>query len=203
MIAPTEPGKGGKRSTNVDSLRMASGGAVTEAKVAKKGVRAGAVVGDYAWTPGTISETGENNINDVVNKIGLVKGQNRRRASDDIDINDHSAYALITLVAAKAQSGVTMRVGSDDSIKVWLNGKVVYKNPVDRGATDFLDRFNVRLKKGDNLLLVKVSELWGGWSMFVGIDADVKTKQPSVARTAAPVLSVSASLLPTETVLLF
>ena len=130
-----------------------------------------------------------------------MKGQNRNRASDDINIEDHSAYALITLVSAKAQSDVTMHVGSDDSIKVWLNGKVVHRNPVDRGATDFLDSFGVSLKKGNNLLLVKVSELWGGWSMFVGIDADVKTKLPSDA-SAAPMLSVSEGPLPAETVLL-
>ena len=202
MIAPTKPGQGGARSTDVDSLRVASRGSVTEAKVARKGARAGEVVGDYAWTPGTIAATGENNINDAINKIGLVKGQNRNRSSDDINIDDHSSYALITLVSTKAQSGVTMRVGSDDSIKVWLNGKVVHKNPVDRGATDFLDGFSVSLKKGNNRLLVKVSELWGGWSMFVGIDADVKTKLPSDASAAAPLLSASEGPLPTETVLL-
>ena len=202
MIAPTEPGRGGARSTDVDSLRVASGGAVTETRVARRGASVGDVVGDYAWTLGTIAETGGNNINDTVNKIGLVKGQNRNRISDDINIEDHSAYALITLVSAEVQPDVTMRVGSDDSIKVWLNGRVVHKNPVDRGAEDFQDRFKVRLKKGDNLLLVKVSELWGGWSMFVGIDADVEVKPASAVPAAALMLSSSERHFPTETVLL-
>ena len=63
-----------------------------------------------------------------------------------------------------------MRVGSDDAIKVWLNGEVVHNNPVNRGASDFQDVFQVDLVVGDNLLMVKVSERGGGWSMFVGID---------------------------------
>ena len=70
------------------------------------------------------------------------------------------------------------------------------------GAEDFQDRFKVRLKKGNNLLLVKVSELWGGWSMFIGIDADVEVKSASVVPAAALMLSSSERPLPTETALL-
>ena len=66
-----------------------------------------------------------------------------------------------------------MRVGSDDSIKVWLNGEEVHNNPVNRGAGNFQDTFQVNIKAGDNTLLVKVSERGGGWSMFVGVNADV------------------------------
>ena len=162
MIAPTSPGRGGARSTDVDSLAVVSGGRVTEASIAANGANAGDAVGGLVWTLGEISETGGNNINDVVNRIGLGRG----------DLNDHSSYALITLESDRAQR-VQMRVGSDDSIKVWLNGSVVHRNAVDRGAGDFQDTFSVDIKQGDNLLLVKVSERGGGWSMFVGVNADV------------------------------
>ena len=162
MIAPTPPGQGGAASTDVDSLAVASGGSVTEASIATNGANVGEAVGPLVWTLGEISETGGNNVNDVVNKIGLGRG----------DINDYSAYALITLESRRAQR-VLMRVGSDDSIKVWLNGDVVHRNAIDRGAGDFQDTFQVDLKQGDNLLLVKVSERGGGWSMFVGVNADV------------------------------
>ena len=100
---------------------------------------------------------------EIINEIGLASG----------DVDDHSSYALITLESTTAQSDVTMRVGSDDSIKVWLNGEVVHNNPINRGANDFQDTFKVNLVAGDNLLLVKVSDRESGWSMFVGIDADV------------------------------
>ena len=181
IIAPTEPGQGGAHSNNVDSLAAASDGNVMEAEVAANGANEGDAVGNYIWTLGKIAETGGNNINDLINDIGMTQG----------DVNDHSSYALITLESVTAQSNVTMRVGSDDSIKIWLNGEVVHNNPIDRGAVDFQDRFTVNLKKGDNLLLVKVSERDGGWSMFVGIDADVNAvyKRPPDAVVSADVNS--------------
>ena len=106
---------------------------------------------------------GGNNVNDTVTEIGLGDG----------DVNDHASYALITLESDSDQDGVDMKVGSDDSVKIWLNGEVVHTNAVNRGADDFQDTFEVDIRQGDNLLLVKVSEGGGGWSMFVGVDADV------------------------------
>ena len=175
MIAPTEAGQGGANATDVDSLAEASGGDVTEDGVAANGANEGDPVGDLAWTLGEIAETGGNNVNDLVNEIGLGEG----------DVNDHSSYALITLESDTDQDGVEMKVGSDDSIKVWLNGEVVHTNAINRGAGDFQDTFEVDLKAGDNLLLVKVSERGGGWSMFVGIDADVN----AVVKPAVPPVS--------------
>ena len=163
MIAPTAPGQGGAQSNNIDSLAAASNGHVAEAGVAANGAREGDTVGNYVWTLGTITATGRDNINDVINAIGMARG----------NVDHHSSYALITLESITAQRNVTMWVGSDDSIKVWLNGEVVHNNPIDRGATDFQDRFTVNLKQGENLLLVKVSEGRVDWSMFVGIEADV------------------------------
>ena len=173
MIAPTKAGQGGAHSTFVDSLTAASGGTVTETAVATNGAAEGDVVGGLVWTLGEIAAIGEDNINALVNRIGFAQG----------DVNDHSAYALITLESATVQSGVTMRVGTDDSIKVWLNGEVVHRNAIDRNAIGYQDSFAVDLIAGNNLLLVKVSERTGDWTMFVGIDADVtvvsKPQQPA------------------------
>ena len=190
MIAPTEAGQGGAAATDVDSLAEASGGDVTEEMIANNGANEGDAVGDLVWTLGEISDTGGNNVNDTVTEIGLGEG----------DVNDHSSYALITLESDSDQDGVDMRVGSDDSVKVWLNGEEVHNNPVNRGAGDFQDTFQVDIKQGDNLLLVKVSERGGGWSMFVGVDADVnavfKPATPGVAgKITGPWLWVIA---PTE-----
>ena len=188
MIAPTAAGQGGKNSTNVDSLAVASGGAVTEADIAANGANAGDTVGDYTWTLGEIAARGGDNVNTLMNNIEMAHG----------DVDDHSAYALIMLESATVQPGVTMHVGSDDAIKVWLNGKVVHNNPINRGAADFQDTFKVNLIAGDNLLLVKVSDRSEHWTLFVGIDADVKTK----TAPAAPMLSVLQMETPRETTLL-
>ena len=124
MITPTEWGKGGAASINIDSLAVASHGVVTEADVARNGVNPGDTVGDYAWTFSEISPTDPNNINEVINQIGW---------SSDPQRGQYSSYALITLESDRVQSEVVMRVGSDDAIKVWLNGEVVHTNAINRG----------------------------------------------------------------------
>ena len=169
MIAPTEPGQGGAASTDVDSLADASGGTVTETDVAINGASMGDTVGNYAWTPAEISDTSDDNVTDVVNTIGFAQG----------DVDDHSSYALINFTSATDLSGVRMHVGSDDSIKVWLNGEVVHTKPINRASYDFQDMFRVDLVAGNNLLLVKVSERAHYWSMFVGIDAEITLLSPA------------------------
>ena len=164
MIAPTKANQGGQASTDVDSLDEESKGKVTEEKVAKNGAKEGDEVGDYEWTVGTLPADG--NINAMLVNIGM---------TNVADFNDVTSYALITIKTIKAQRGVTMGVNSDDSIKVWLNGEVVHTNAINRGrgnANTFQDTFEVDLKRGDNILMVKVSERGGGWGMYVGIDAD-------------------------------
>ena len=123
------------------------------------------------------------NVTDVVQRIGWADG----------NVDYHSSYALITLESAVPQNNALMKVGSDDAIKVWLNGEVVHTNPIDRGSRGFQDEFRVNLKQGDNLLLVKVSEGWGNWSMFVSIDATVN----AVYKSPDPTLNVCSS--PDET----
>ena len=164
MIAPTDANQGGQASTDVDSLDEASRGKVTEEDIAKNGAREGDAVGDYEWTYGTLPANGD--INATVVSIGM---------TNVADFNDVTSYALITLKTIKAQRDVLMGVNSDDSIKVWLNGEVVHTNAVNRGrgnANTFQDTFEVDLKRGSNLLMVKVSERGGGWGMYVGIDAE-------------------------------
>ena len=66
-----------------------------------------------------------------------------------------------------------MLVGSDDGVKVWLNGEVVHYNPVIRGAGDYEDAFPVTLKQGTNVLLVAVDNRGhGGFSGFFGFAKD-------------------------------
>merc|ERR1712202_95060 len=83
------------------------------------------------------------------------------------------------------QPNVTMKVGRDDSIQVWLNGEVVFRNAADRGADGYQDTFNVNLAEGVNPLLIATYEGGGSWSMFAGIDADfaVHTDLPHVVST--------------------
>ena len=67
-----------------------------------------------------------------------------------------------------------MFAGSDDAVKVWLNGELVHNNPINRPSHDFQDQFPVTFKKGTNILLVAVYEKWGAWTGFFGFAADAE-----------------------------
>ena len=163
MIAPTQRGQEVSETIDMDSLSLASNDAVTEMAVATNGASEGDLVGALAWTLGTIdgTVTGDysDNINDIIIEIGL----------SDSKVVHHSSYALIVLESDKDRPNLTMRVGSDDAIKVWLNGEVVHKQAVIRGLFDFQESFAVDLKAGDNLLVVKVGNVLDNWAMFVGL----------------------------------
>ena len=171
MIAPTEGGQGGQNSTNVDSLAAASDGKVTEEKVANNGAKEGNEIGDYKWTEIKLPANGD--INTMLVDAGVLPPRNDGNKDNTID--DITSYALIMLKSSEAQPDVTMRTGSDDSIKVWLNGEDVFTNARNRGRKKYEDAFKIDLIKGENLLMVKVSERGGGWGMYVGIEADVDT----------------------------
>ena len=167
IVAHTEANQGGELSTHIDSLDKASGGKVTEEEIARNGAKEGDVVGDYKWTSATLANDG--NINTLVNNLdGFPRG-------DDNAINDITSYALIVLRTNSAQNDIAMGVSSDDSVKVWLNGKVVHTNARNRGrgdANSFQDQVKVDLRRGDNLVMIKISERGGGWGMHFGVGGD-------------------------------
>ena len=145
-----------------DWLAAATGGSVTEAQIATNGAAVGDQVKNRVWTLGRLAPTGEDNIMEVVRATGLAKST---------DIDNHVAYGSIALDSPRKQN-TTMYAGSDDAVKVWLNGKLVHEYLDDRSASDYQDSFSVTLKKGKNILLVAVYEAAGTWSGFFGFEND-------------------------------
>ena len=180
-IVPTG-GSGGRAAavSGRDWLATASGGAVREQQIATHGAIAGAAVGNKAWTPGKLAPTGGDNITQMVNAIGLGTG----------DIDNHVAYGSIAFHSPRQQN-TELYVGSDDAVKVWLNGVLVHNNPIDRGASDYQDAFPVTLKQGKNILLVAVYEQGLSWSGFFGFE-----KAAVYSLVITPVVQVGASERP-------
>src|SRR5678816_379523 len=73
------------------------------------------------------------------------------------------AYALSEIKADKPGNAF-LAVGSDDGIKVWVNGKLVHDNWAARGVTKDEDLVPITLVKGSNQLLLKVQDIRGGWA---------------------------------------
>ena len=166
MIVPTgDIGGAAAVTSNIDFLAEISGGATTEAKVATNGAIEGKPVADRVWVSHKISAEGEHNVNDMANETGLGSG----------DINYHVAYGVVILDAPREQN-TTMLVGSDDAVKIWLNGELVHNNPTNRPAEDYQDVFPVTLQSGANVLFVAVYETEGGWSGFFGFQEGTEYK---------------------------
>ena len=203
LIAPTNErwndGQELERITDIDSLAVASGSAVTEADVAVNGAEPGDVVGNYAWQPGFLvddSNTGGlgNNINKLVKQSGVARGHLAEDPSYQVLTDNHAFYGLIMLSSDTAQSAL-MHVGSDDMVKIWLNGTVVHNNPAARGASDFQETLPINLEAGENLLLVKVNNTYGHWTVYVGVEGNVTAEGISEELDTAALVSLSPSPL--------
>jgi hypothetical protein len=80
---------------------------------------------------------------------------------------DSVAYAVAYVVAPEELKGVKMKTGSDDQAKVYLNGKEVFKMPDARATEKDQDTTEVTLRKGVNVLVVKVVNEKIDWSFCV------------------------------------
>ena len=78
---------------------------------------------------------------------------------------DHCAVYLRTRIWVPRAMKARLELGSDDAIKVWLNGRLVHAHYVDRGIQPAQDIVPVSLQRGWNELLVKVVNHEGGWAV--------------------------------------
>mgnify|MGYP000952680824 CR=1 FL=1 len=82
------------------------------------------------------------------------------------------AYLLAYVqVSGRKDLPAAMRLASDDGVRVWLNGREVWKREAQRPATFDQDCFGVTLRPGANPLLVKVAQDDGGWGLRLRLTA--------------------------------
>lgn len=79
---------------------------------------------------------------------------------------------LHTFIEIPADGTYTLRVGSDDGVRVDIDGHVVHRNDVNRHWTVDEDRVRVTLSKGWHRVLVRVVELGGAWQVSVRMADD-------------------------------
>jgi hypothetical protein len=84
---------------------------------------------------------------------------------------DRSVAYLKTRIKSPKKQDARLELGSDDGVKVWLNGKVVHANNVTRGLVPWSDKAGVVLKEGWNTLQLKVTQNNMGWEACVRLVA--------------------------------
>lgn len=93
------------------------------------------------------------------------------RGAVDLDAGfGHQEYAVVyalgsVKVAGESERKLLLLLGSDDSVRVWLNGKAVHSNPAKRGVKPDEDSVEVALQPGWNDVLVKVAQFAGDWGL--------------------------------------
>jgi len=76
---------------------------------------------------------------------------------------DNAAAYLGTMFLSERAQKAVLEIGSDDGVKVWLNGQVVHSNNASRGVRPGEDKVAVDLAEGRNALMLKVTNGGGGW----------------------------------------
>lgn len=108
---------------------------------------------------------------------------------------DNSSNYLRTTINAEADRDLGMRFGSDDGIKVWLNGQLIHSNKVLRSVTMPTDAVTVKLKKGDNVLVVKVTNATGGDGVAFGYGTDREAKIDAAFKKNDPLVTKQTYLM--------
>jgi len=110
------------------------------------------MVGDhkYQWQPVTVKS-------DIIDLITIFGQQ---------DFVFSYAWAKINVSEDKQ---VLFALGSDDGVKVWLNGELIHKNWIGRAVNRDDDIFRAKLQKGENQLLIKVQNMEGGWGFAIRV----------------------------------
>ncbi|MFP6601236.1 MAG: DUF1553 domain-containing protein [Pirellulaceae bacterium] len=71
------------------------------------------------------------------------------------------AFYLHRLIQAPTDFPLKISLGSDDSFKLWVNGKLAAENKIQRGATPDQEKLTVFLQEGENQLLLKIVNAGG------------------------------------------
>ena len=108
---------------------------------------------------------------------GAVKWERHTDGSDDgkVDLRElfepHEwaiAYAY-TSVHSPEEQEVELRSGSDDDLKIWLNGEEVLSENVARNAKLDQDVVQAKLKAGENHILLKICNRTVAWEFYFRI----------------------------------
>jgi len=111
---------------------------------------------------------------------------------------ENAAAYLRATITTKSAAEYTLRLGSDDAIKVWLNGQLVHENKALRPVEANQDSAKVQTKAGSNEILIKVVNAGGNDGVFFGLNDDrsyrLSKAKETLANANAPSTGLSESL---------
>lgn len=111
---------------------------------------------------------------------------------------DCAAYMRALLWSPNDQKA-QLEIGSDDGVKVWLNGTLAHGNNVARAVTPGEDKVAIGLQKGWNSLLLKITQGSGGFGACARI-RNTEGKELKGLRAAVNSADLGAKVVPESAV---
>jgi HEAT repeat protein len=111
-------------------------------------------------------------------------GATARRANEadlaSVVGGDHCVVYLRMRLHAPAAQAVVFALGSDDGLKVWINGELIHANNAVRGLTPDEDKAPGRLRAGWNDVLVKLTQHNAGCGLTLRVLGENGQDAPGV-----------------------
>ena len=147
---------------------------------------------DTVYPPETEIDLDKEYIGKGGRKIGWYQSESRgENVFSNVPEDDVTGYALTYLESDRDQNYL-LSLGSDDTIKIWVNDRLVFSKYVHRPLRRADDVILLPVSKGRNKILVKVTNGYGPWGFFADIGG--YSMSVSAERLNSP-LSPSLTLL--------
>lgn len=121
------------------------------------------LLADYG-SEATVSESG---LPKGAKKVGKITAENNQVNFDAKFPGKNYAVAYATLEFESDGGERFFRMGSDDGLRVWINGELLMDEHAHRSIDPDSNSFRVNLKKGKNRILVKVCQGTGEWGFTI------------------------------------
>ena len=99
-------------------------------------------------------------------------------------VGENSATYLFRNIASVTQQKAQLSIGSNDALKVWVNGAELLSKNVQRDAGADQEQFQVQLKPGNNTLLLKVVNYSGLSGFYFRIETEAPMTPADVVEIA-------------------
>ena len=124
---------------------------------------------DTVYPPETEIDFNKEYIGKEGRKIGWYKTESRgENVFSNVPEDDVTGYALTYLESDRDQNYL-LSLGSDDTIKIWVNDELVFSKYVHRPLRRADDVIQLPISKGRNKILVKITNGYGPWGFFADI----------------------------------
>ena len=85
-------------------------------------------------------------------------------------LKEYATILVLENIEVDSEQEQLIRLGSDDGVRIFLNGEEVFRRAIYRGINADSDWIPISLKKGNNQLIIQVNQGTQNWALHYHID---------------------------------